>query len=220
MNKKIRVGITGSKYMLDVFQHKLAGIAELKTLNGDAVLSELDLAIVSDAENQRELMVKLISQHIPLFLGLKQKTLTESLYGIEKKDVLVAGFNALPLFVETESMECCLIEKDNKEKFDVLLESIGLKAIWVEDRVGFVSPRILLMIINEAYYTVQEGTAGKAEIDIAMKLGTAYPFGPFEACEKIGIKNVYETLSAMYEDTKDVRYKICPMLKQEYFKSL
>jgi hypothetical protein len=218
MNKKMQVGITGSQFTLDVFQQKLAGMAELKTLDGAAVLSELDLAIVTDAENQRQLLAELVVQNIPLLLGLKQKTLIDSLSGIERKDAQVAGFNAHPLFLETDSMECCSIEKDRQVKFDVLFESIGLKAIWVEDRVGFVSPRILLMIINEAYYTVQEGTAGKAEIDIAMKLGTAYPYGPFEACEKIGIKNVYETLSAIYEDTKDARYKICPMLKQEYFR--
>ena len=214
----MKVGITGSQYTFDVFQQKLAGIAELKTLDGAAVLPELDLAIVTDAENQRQLLAELVAQNIPLFLGLKQKTLIDSLSGLEIKDAQVAGFNALPLFLETDSMECCSIEKDKHDKFNVLFESIGLKAIWVEDRVGFVSPRILLMIINEAYYTVQEGTAGKAEIDIAMKLGTAYPYGPFEACEKIGIKNVYETLSAMYEDTKDGRYKICPMLKLEYFR--
>lgn len=76
------------------------------------------------------------------------------------------------------------------------------------------------MIINEAYFTVQEGTASKTDIDLGMKLGTAYPKGPFEWCEEIGIANVYETLAALYEDTGDERYKICPMLKTEYLKSL
>jgi 3-hydroxybutyryl-CoA dehydrogenase len=72
------------------------------------------------------------------------------------------------------------------------------------------------MIINEAYYTVQEGTANRADIDQAMKLGTNYPLGPFEWCHKIGIADVYETLEAIYNDTHDERYKICSLLKHDY----
>ena len=72
------------------------------------------------------------------------------------------------------------------------------------------------MIINEAYFTVQEGTATREDIDLGMRLGTAYPKGPFAWSQEIGLDHVYETLEAMYEDTKDERYKICPMLKTEY----
>ena len=49
-----------------------------------------------------------------------------------------------------------------------------------------------------------------------MKLGTNYPFGPFEWSEKIGLVKVYELLEAIYDDTKEERYKICPKLKNEY----
>jgi len=86
----------------------------------------------------------------------------------------------------------------------------------VEDRVGMVTPRVICMIINEAYYTTMEGTATKEDIDLAMKLGTNYPFGPFEWALNIGVENVFELLEALYEDTKDDRYRICPLLKKEY----
>jgi 3-hydroxybutyryl-CoA dehydrogenase len=71
------------------------------------------------------------------------------------------------------------------------------------------------MIINEAYYTVEEGTASRKDIDLAMKLGTNYPFGPFEWCEKIGAKNVFDLLKAVHEATQDERYHICTLLKKE-----
>jgi 3-hydroxybutyryl-CoA dehydrogenase len=71
------------------------------------------------------------------------------------------------------------------------------------------------MIINEAYLTVQEGTATREDIDIAMKLGTNYPYGPFEWCEKIGVQNVLAILNAAYADTKDERYKPSALLKKE-----
>ena len=108
----------------------------------------------------------------------------------------------------------------SREKDLSVLESTCLelqtKFLLVDDRVGMVTPRVICMIINEAYYTFQEGTASRADIDMGMKLGTNYPFGPFEWCQRIGLRHVYELLEAVYEDTKDERYKICPLMKKEY----
>ena len=98
------------------------------------------------------------------------------------------------------------------------MQAFGIDYLSVEDRVGMVKPRVIFMIINEACYTLQEGTATIEDIDMAMKLGTNYPFGPFEWCDRIGVTSVFETLAAMYEDTKDERYKICPLLKTKYLK--
>jgi 3-hydroxybutyryl-CoA dehydrogenase len=82
-----------------------------------------------------------------------------------------------------------------------------------------ITPRILFMIINEAFYTLQEGTASKEDIDIAMKLGTNYPFGPFEWCDKIGVEEVVSLLDRMYEDTHDERYKVCALMRTEMYSS-
>ena len=53
------------------------------------------------------------------------------------------------------------------------------------------------MIINEAFFTVEDGTASKRDIDLAMKLGTNYPEGPFEMLKTIGVVDVYELLVAL-----------------------
>ena len=61
-----------------------------------------------------------------------------------------------------------------------------------------ITPRVIAMIINEAYFTLQAGVSTKEEIDTAMKLGTNYPYGPFEWADKIGlnrIKTLLQTLS-------------------------
>ena len=100
-----------------------------------------------------------------------------------------------------------------------IAKSMGVQYLPVEDRVGMVKPRVIFMIINEACYTLQEGTASIEDIDTSMKLGTNYPYGPFEWCDKIGITAVFETLAALYEDTKDERYKICPLLKTKYLRN-
>jgi 3-hydroxybutyryl-CoA dehydrogenase len=74
------------------------------------------------------------------------------------------------------------------------------------------------MVINEAYYTLQEKTATTADIDLAMKLGTNYPYGPFEWAARIGLENIYQLLQAVYADTQDERYRICPLLKKTYLR--
>lgn len=126
------------------------------------------------------------------------------------------GFNGIPTFLNRDVLEVSVLNEEDKKLLQEICESLKTKYHVVEDRVGLVTPRIVCMIINEAYYTVQEGTATREDIDQAMKLGTNYPYGPFEWCKKIGVRHVYELLEAVYEDTRDERYKICPLLKLEY----
>jgi 3-hydroxybutyryl-CoA dehydrogenase len=130
-------------------------------------------------------------------------------------DCSLFGFAGLPSFLNREILEASLYRAEQKSKLEEICSKLNTKFQLVEDRVGLVTPRIICMIINEAYYTVEEGTATREDIDLAMKLGTHYPYGPFEWALKIGIRNVYEVLKAVYEDTKDERYKISSLLKKE-----
>jgi 3-hydroxybutyryl-CoA dehydrogenase len=132
---------------------------------------------------------------------------------------LLFGMNCMPGFINRAVAEVSAYSAASKPTLQLLFDKLGKKIEWVEDRVGLVTPRIVCMIINEACYTVQEGTATIADIDTAMKLGTNYPFGPFEWANKIGVKHVYETLLAVYTDTNDERYKICPLLKTKYLRN-
>ncbi|MGB4772122.1 MAG: 3-hydroxyacyl-CoA dehydrogenase family protein [Chitinophagaceae bacterium] len=69
---------------------------------------------------------------------------------------------------------------------EAVMLSIGKTVAWVDDLVGMVSPRVITMIINEAGFAWEEGVSQKASIDVAMKLGTNYPLGPFEWGTMIG----------------------------------
>jgi len=128
------------------------------------------------------------------------------------------GLNALPTFINRSLGEISLNNLVDEINLKTIMEKLNWSYQLVEDRVGMITPRILFMIMNEACYTVQEGTASMKDIDTSMRLGTNYPMGPFEWADKIGIKDVYETLLAMYNDTHDERYKICPLLKTMYLK--
>jgi 3-hydroxybutyryl-CoA dehydrogenase len=69
------------------------------------------------------------------------------------------------------------------------------------------------MIINEAYFALEAGVSSKKEIDIAMKLGTNYPFGPFEWSEKIGLKKIITLLDTL--SVSDSRYTPSSLMKKE-----
>jgi 3-hydroxybutyryl-CoA dehydrogenase len=67
----------------------------------------------------------------------------------------------------------------------------------VPDEIGFITPRVVSMIINEAFIALKEGVSTKGEIDTAMKLGTNYPYGPFEWAEKIGVEKIKSLLDKL-----------------------
>lgn len=131
----------------------------------------------------------------------------------------IFGFNGFPTFLSRDVLEVSLWNPDDESVLKRICDELKTDFLLVDDRIGLVTPRVICMIINEAYYTVQDGTASRADVDMAMKLGTNYPYGPFEWCKRIGIKHVYELIEALYDDTQDERYKISPLLKKEYLKN-
>jgi len=147
-------------------------------------------------------------------------TLESALFqaGLTYNEQKLLGINAFPLMAERELLE--VTTPFGFMPSGDVFAFLGYQPEYVNSRVGFITPRIICMIINEAYFTVQEGTASKKDIDTAMKLGTNYPKGPFEFCSEFGIKQVYLLLEALYQDTHDERYKICSLLKTEYLKSI
>jgi 3-hydroxybutyryl-CoA dehydrogenase len=154
-----------------------------------------------------------------IFINAPKISLAELAYYQENISCNLYGFNGLPTFLNRSLLEVSCFDDKAKAGLPFLCKELATEFTITDDRVGMVTPRVIAMIINEAYFTLQEGTASIEDIDKCMKLGTNYPFGPFEWCDKIGIQNVYEVLEAIYDDTKDERYKICPLLKKEYLKA-
>lgn len=152
-----------------------------------------------------------------LFLNTTMVTLGRLLLNNSLGDrKLVCGFNGLDGFISHACLEISALHEETKAEVSSLLTKEKIEWSFVDDRVGMVTPRIICMIINEAFNTVLEGTASKSDIDLAMKLGTNYPYGPFEWCARIGVASVYELLEALYLDTHDERFRISPLLEKEY----
>jgi 3-hydroxybutyryl-CoA dehydrogenase len=124
--------------------------------------------------------------------------------GPNNKIIRINGWDG---FLQQSSWEIAGILTEEARK---VLEYLGKKVIQTADEPGFISARIIAMIINEAYYAKEENVSTEAEIDTAMKLGTNYPYGPFEWAEKIGLQNICSLLSVL--TVKDKRYSPAPLL--------
>jgi hypothetical protein len=91
---------------------------------------------------------------------------------------------------------------------------IGKKAEIVADRPGFVVPRIVMMVINEAFFALSEGSATAESIDSAMKLATNYPYGPLAWADRIGLDIVLYTLDMLYDTYHSERYRASALLRE------
>ena len=142
---------------------------------------------------------------IPVFMN-EMATTCESLPGNYVR------INAWPGFLEKNILEVASGISIRKKGEDVL-NALDWQFTWTPDEPGMISGRIISMIINEAFYALQEHVSTRMEIDTAMKLGTNYPYGPFEWSEKIGIKEIYRVLNELAK--KDKRYTIAEALYNE-----
>jgi len=142
----------------------------------------------------------------PIFVNSMNKTIVE--IGLP-----FIRINAWPGFLKRSIAEVSIADEVNINKAEKIWGLLNREAEWVPDVKGFISPRIVSMIINEAYFTLEENVSTKEEIDIAMKLGTNYPYGPFEWSKKIGLKNIAGLLTELFITEK--RYQPASLLLKE-----
>ncbi len=115
-------------------------------------------------------------------------------------------------FLSAPILEAACNDDSLKQKAEAVLSSFNKKIEWLPDEVGFVSPRVISMIINEAFLALEEGVSSEEDINTAMKLGTNYPYGPFEWAEKIGVHKVSALLTRLSIDNP--HYTPCRLILQ------
>jgi 3-hydroxybutyryl-CoA dehydrogenase len=211
----MKVWATGNELRIKELKEKLSGKAEIKFLKNFSELNKKDVLFDLNLDDHPQNLLNysevegldVIGCAVKMQLAEMRANLPSTM------KCHLTGINALPGFINRSLGEISLLKGEILPGF---FNEVNWEVKVVADRVGMVTPRIIFMIINEAFYTLQEGTASEEDIDLSMKLGTNYPKGPFEWLKNTGIKDVYETLKAVHEDTRDERYKICPLLKTRY----
>jgi 3-hydroxybutyryl-CoA dehydrogenase len=130
-------------------------------------------------------------------------------YTLSDTDPSFVRINAWPTLFSSSIVEASSNE-DNRRKAEDVFSFFNKKMEWLPDQPGFVTPRVVSMIINEAFLALEEGVSTKQEMNTAMKLGTNYPHGPFEWVEKIGVSKIASLLERLSRDQD--RYKPSSLL--------
>ncbi|HZH36604.1 MAG TPA: 3-hydroxyacyl-CoA dehydrogenase family protein [Flavisolibacter sp.] len=132
---------------------------------------------------------------------------------LPETDAAFIRFNGWTTFLTSPVVEASCIDVAKKPKAEQVFSVFGKKLEWAPDEPGFITARVVSMIINEAYLALDEGISTREDINTAMKLGTAYPYGPFEWGEKIGLKKVAGLLDKL--SRRNTRYQPAPLLLKE-----
>lgn len=142
----------------------------------------------------------------PVIVSLVDHTLAN----LPSHFVRINGWNT---FLKRPVIEASCNNDIIKGQAEIIFSAFNKKTAWLPDTPGFITARVVAMIINEAYFALGENVSTRQEIDTAMKLGTNYPFGPFEWSKKIGLKNIAGLLEALYKE--ESRYLPAELLKTE-----
>lgn len=123
-------------------------------------------------------------------------------------------FNPVPVMTLVEIIRGIATTDETYNAIHELTLKIGKFPVMVNDVPGFVSNRVLQVMINEAISCVDHGVASIEGIDEVMKRGMAHPMGPLALADFIGLDTVLAILEVMYEGYGDTKYAPSPLLRR------
>lgn len=197
----------------------LSGIQTSTNLNQ---LAESDLVIEAASESEK-VKTSIISQ-LDGILGQDAVIATNTssisitrLAAASKQPDRVIGmhfFNPVPVMKLVELIRGLQTSDRTMALAESLIEHIGKKSITVQNRAGFAVNRILVPMINEAVFVLQEGIASAEDIDLGMQLGCSHPIGPLALADLIGLDTLLAVMDVFYGSFSDSKYRPAPLLKE------
>ena len=119
--------------------------------------------------------------------------------GAEERVIGMHFFNPVPIMKLVEVIQGKQTSKETTAATIALSEAMGKTPVLANDFAGFVSNRVLMPMINEAFHAWADGVAEPEAIDSIMKLGCAFPMGPLRLADYIGLDVCRDIMMVMYE---------------------
>lgn len=180
------------------------------------VAIEVNSLDLNEKAKQLQALDRLLPAHIPIVTTSLAITATEAASWTLHPE-RICGFGTLAPLAHRQLIEIAPALQTEGATIDqtvAFFQSLGKETELVEDEVGLVFPRILTLIINEAAFTLMEKAATPHDIDVAMKKGTNYPYGPLEWADQIGLDEIYAISRGLHRDLAEERYRTAPLLRK------
>jgi 3-hydroxybutyryl-CoA dehydrogenase len=122
--------------------------------------------------------------------------------------------NPVPLMKLCELIRGLATTDETYATTAALAAKLGKETVASRDVPGFIVNRILMPLVNEAVFALNEGVASAEDIDKAIQLGLNHPMGPLALADLIGLDTTLAILEVMHDDLGDPKYRPCPLLRQ------
>jgi 3-hydroxybutyryl-CoA dehydrogenase len=199
-----------------------AAIARIETSTDYARLGDADIVIEAATENT-ELKHRILKQIesvarpdaiIASNTSSISITALAATIGTPERFIGMHFFNPVPLLQLVEVIRGIQTSDATFDAVRTLTEKLDKSPIGVRNSPGFVVNRILVPMINEAFYVLYEGVASAEEIDAGMKLGANHPIGPLALADLIGLDVCLSVMDVFLKDFGDSKYRACPLLRE------
>lgn len=214
---------------------QLARLVEKEKLTSDAAdqtlaritpvagyASMVDAGLIIEAATEREDIKRVIFAEAAKVLGkdavLATNTSSISITRLAQASsdptrfVGVHFFNPVPLMGLVEIIHGLATSDATVATASAFARKVGKEPVLVKDAPGFVVNRILLPLLNEAFFALGEGVGSVVDIDAGARLGLGHPMGPLTLADMIGLDTVVEILRVLQQDYGDPKYRPAPLL--------
>ncbi|MDA8522624.1 3-hydroxybutyryl-CoA dehydrogenase [Acidovorax sp. NCPPB 4044] len=201
---------------------KDAALARIKTSTNYDDLKGAQLIIEAATENHA-LKVKILQQvdalvapEVIIASNTSSISITQLAAATSRPDRFIGMhfFNPVPMMALVEIIRGLQTSDATHDAVKALSERLGKSPITVKNAPGFVVNRILVPMINEAFFVLAEGLATPEDIDAGMKLGCNQPIGPLALADMIGLDVCLAVMNVYLEEFGDSKYRPCPLLKE------
>jgi 3-hydroxybutyryl-CoA dehydrogenase len=200
-------------------KQRITGSITFTTDLNTAVDSDLVVeAIIEDISLKKELYKTLDAICKPdtiIATNTSSISITDLSSIVERKDKFIGMhfFNPVPVMKLVEVIRGMYTSDETYQAIYDFAKTIGKEPVSVKDGPGFIVNKILIPMINEAIFVLQDGIASAEDIDKAMQLGANHPMGPLATADLIGNDTVLHIMNILYQETGDTKYRPAMLLK-------
>ena len=199
-----------------------AALARIKTSTSYEDLKPAQLVVEAATENY-DLKVRIVKQidaivgpEVIIASNTSSISITKLAAVTSRADRFIGMhfFNPVPMMALVEIIRGLQTSDATHDAVHAMAKALGKTPITVKNSPGFVVNRILVPMINEAFFVLSEGLASAEDIDAGMKLGCNQPIGPLALADMVGLDVCLAVMDVYLSEFGDSKYRACPLLKE------